>query len=143
MLGETPTNGACREMKQIVARFLIVVMTLASCSCSYLGHRTQPLAVKSNPDGAMVFINGNLAGTTPYETRINRGRTVTIVLRKEGYYPATVTTSGDLSTLGVIDTIGGMILLLPFIGLFSSGAYRQQPDVWSVTLVETSRRIED
>ena len=57
------------------------------------------LRLNTNPQGAEVYVNGRLIGTTPLEKsdKIRRGKDVRIEFRKEDYYiePVTVNVVGD------------------------------------------------
>lgn len=110
--------------------------------CSLVAGGTQRYSVSSEPPGALVFINGNNVGSTPLETRISRRNNAIVIVRKKGYHSATLTTSRDLSTIGAIDVIAGVFLLVPFLGLFSGGAYVQTPKQTFVNLAPTDGSAE-
>lgn len=118
------------------------VFLVSTTGCSLFAGGTQRYSVNSEPPGALVFINGANVGSTPLETRISRRNNAIVIVRKKGYYPATMTTSRDLSTVGAIDVIGGILILLPFIGLFSGGAYVQTPKQTFVNLAPTDSSAE-
>jgi len=132
----SPTLHRCISMVTLVA-FLVSVS-----GCSLLAGGTQRFSVNSEPPGALVFINGNNVGSTPLETRIKRRNNAIVIIRKKGYHSATLTTSRDLSTIGAIDVIGGILVLVPFIGLFSGGAYVQTPKQTFVNLAPTDGSAE-
>ena len=119
-------------------RVLIVALALCvmavSSGCSFFVSDTQSINVSSNPTGASVTVNGNRVGATPLSTNIPRRDSAMITVEKDGYEPATVTTSTTLSTYGILDIIGGFFFLFPFLGLLSSGAWEQEPENISVTL---------
>ncbi|MCC6547763.1 PEGA domain-containing protein [Candidatus Sumerlaeota bacterium] len=120
------------------ARILVPAMLMYSTSCSLVSARTQRLTVSSTPDGAEVFVNGELVGTTPVQTKINRRDDSNIMIRKEGYKTITKTTSRELSGVGIVDVIFGCIWLVPFLGLLGDGAYKQDPKNVSVILPQAS-----
>lgn len=94
-------------MKLIAALLAILVLT-ASCSSSTM--------ITSSPEGAKVYLNGELVGTTPYkhsDTKIV-GSSSDIKLEKEGYEPFyTVLTRNEKADVGAI--IGGIFVLVPFL----------------------------
>lgn len=55
-----------------------------------------------------------------------------IEVRKTGYQTEYRYTHRMLSTLGILDVIGGAIFLLPFFGLFSSAAWEHDPSTYGV-----------
>jgi hypothetical protein len=117
-----------------------MIVTLALCvmfvstGCSFFVSKTQSINVSSNPTGATVTVNGNRVGATPLSTDIPRRDSSMITVERDGYDPVTVTTSTGLSGWGIADIVGGVIWLFPFLGLLSSGAWRQQPENINVTL---------
>lgn len=118
------------------------VFLVSTTGCSLVAGGTQRFSVNSEPSGALVFINGNNAGSTPLETRIPRRQNAIVIVRKKGYHPATLSTSRDLSTVGAIDVIAGIFLLVPLLGLFSGGAYVQTPKQTFVNLAPTDSSAE-
>ena len=118
---------------------------LAACclalltGCSLLGSRTQDLKVWSNPNGAEVWVNGNLVGTTPLTCRIRRWDSAEIEIRKDGYEPVSRGTTKSLSGLGITDVVFGSLVVLPYLGLLSGAAWEQTPSEVSVNLTKEPR----
>lgn len=113
-------------------------MLLACClhlaGCSFFGGTSQPLIVNSEPPGADVMINGTLAGTTPLQHQVPRLGDLTVEVQKAGYTPQTRVTGRKLSSVGLVDVIGGAFFLLPLLGLIAPGAWEQDPSAIGVTL---------
>lgn len=115
----------------------VVVPILIACQlfgCSLFGSRKQMLAVTSEPPGAEVSISGMVVGTTPLEHEVERGGSLVVGVKKSGYQAQYRTTSRKLSTLGVMDVIGGWLLLVPFLGLFSNAAWDYDPATFGFVL---------
>lgn len=127
-------------MKRIGAVVMTILLLVQVSACSLVGKGSQRFSVNSHPPGALVFLDGNPVGATPLSTRIKRGDETSVMVRMDGYYPAMMTTSGSLSTLGIIDVVGGFIFLLPFFGLMSDAAWEQDPSTWTVVLVEENQK---
>ena len=107
---------------------------LTGCSLVF-GSRTQDLKVASDPNGAQVWVNGELRGTTPLTCRIRRWNAARIEIRKEGYEPVSRGTARTLSGLGITDAILGGFVLFPYFGLLSGGAWEQTPsDIYAILL---------
>jgi hypothetical protein len=116
-------------------RALAALVTLACfCACSTFGPRTQTIIVSSDPPGAEVRFNGNAVGTTPLQAQVGRGDELLVEVSKPGYQTAYRNAQRRLSTLGIVDVIGGAIILLPFLGLLSSAAWEQDPATFGITL---------
>ena len=87
---------------------LAAATLLTSCASQTL--------IKSNPEGAKVFIQDAYVGTTPYaykDTKIVGSKT-NIRIEKEGYSPLSTTFSrNERADVGAI--IGGVFVLFPFL----------------------------
>lgn len=133
--------------RSLVRRFsvwlMLVCFVMSTTGCSMMNSGQQRITVISDPQGAMVQVNGSMVGRTPVTAEINRKETAVVMVRKDGYYPATRTTNRRLSMTGVLDILGGLMFLVPFIGLASDGAWEQDPAVMSFMLVEEEEERED
>jgi len=101
-------------MKKQVMVFRAIALSLtASVLLSGCASTTM---IDSKPDGAKVYLNEELAGTTPYlhsDTRIV-GSTTRVRLEKEGYETLhTSFTRNEKVDAGAI--IGGMFIMFPFL----------------------------
>lgn len=128
----------CRGQNRGTPKTATAVMLLACClhlaGCSIFGGTSQPLIVNSEPPGADVMINGTLAGTTPLQHQVPRRGDLTVEVQKAGYTPQTRVTGRKLSSVGLVDVIGGAFFLLPLLGLIAPGAWEQDPSAIGVTL---------
>jgi hypothetical protein len=116
---------------------VVIVPILIACQlfgCSLFGSRKQILTVTSEPSGAEVSIGGMVVGTTPLQHEVERGGSVLVGVKKSGYQAQYRNSSRKLSTLGVMDVIGGWLLLLPFLGLFSNAAWEYDPETFGFVL---------
>ena len=104
--------------------------------CSLFGSRTQQLSVRSSPPGAEVWLNGELAGITPFTGRIRRWGSATIVIKKDGYRTVERATTKSLSGLGITDVVFGSFVILPYLGLLSGAAWEQTPSDLNLNLAK-------
>jgi hypothetical protein len=93
----------------------------------------QPFSVTTNVSDAQIFINGEFIGNGNIKTSVPRSQSVSVMAKKDGYYPATRDIGSKMSQIGILDIIGGCIFLLPFIGLAFPGSH--ETDLNSVSLV--------
>lgn len=114
-------------LRKVVAVAAAAALLATSSGCSLVAGGSQRFRVESDPPGARVFVNGQDMGSTPIDTRIQRRENAFVTVKKRGYHTASRTTGRELSTIGVIDVIGGCFWLVPFLGLISDGAYVQTP----------------
>ncbi|MDH4155307.1 MAG: PEGA domain-containing protein [Nitrospira sp.] len=102
--------------------------------CSLFGGSSQNFAVSSDPMGATVRINGQQVGVTPIQYQVSRRGDLLIEVEKTGYKSQFRQTSRKLSSLGIVDVIGGAVFLLPLIGLIAPGAWEQDPAAMGFSL---------
>ena len=69
-----------------LVRVLALGLTLGGCA-TILGGTSQLLTVNANVDGAEVYLNETLLGTTPLAATIKRGQTGVLRVTAEGYTP--------------------------------------------------------
>ncbi len=128
--------GTVRIPRDIGIVTLAVLALINATSCSLVAPRMQSISVTSEPGGARVSINGMSAGVTPTQYKIKKNEETSIVVGKDGYETATRLTSTTLSTIGIVDIVGGCIFLLPFLGLLAPGAWKQDPSNVHLNLYE-------
>lgn len=115
-----------------IAALIVATVHLAACSLS--GPRMQTITISSDPEGAKVLVNTESVGTTPLRVQVRRGDDLLIEVKKPGYETAYRKSSRTLSGVGLVDLVGGAILLVPLIGLISPAAWEHEPSSFGVTL---------
>lgn len=133
------------QRPQIVKKVAFRLMSLAviSCymaGCSLFGSNKQSIGVSSDHPGAQVFASGKPVGTTPIHFEVERGDIQIVEVRKPGYQTQFRTLSRKMSTLGILDIVGGGIWLVPLVGLFADASHEHDPAEIGVTL-ESNKNI--
>lgn len=64
-----------------------------------------------------------------------RDKDVTVMAKLAGYQPATEQIRPRFSTTGVLDMVGGILILVPFLGALSPGFWQHEQT--QITLVLT------
>jgi hypothetical protein len=123
-----------RSAQRPVTVAILILCHLNLTACSIFGGSSQPLTVNSEPPGANVLINGTLAGTTPLQHQVPRRGDLTVEVQKAGYKTQSRMTGRKLSSVGIVDVIGGAFFLLPLLGLIAPGAWEQDPATIGITL---------
>jgi hypothetical protein len=113
---------------------LVIASHLTLTGCSIFGGSSQQLTVISDPSGAQVLINGTAAGTTPLQYEVPRRGDLVVEVQKPGYKSQSRMTGRKLSSIGIVDVVGGAIFLLPLLGLIAPGAWEQDPSTFGITL---------
>ena len=119
-------------LKKCFVRALCFVLIVAQAGCSFFAGSTQRFTAMASEPDAQIFINGQLIGVGSVETRVKKNQSVSVMAKKEGFYPATREIDTTMSSIGILDMVGGCIFLIPFIGLAAPGAH--ELDQSSVTL---------
>ena len=120
-------------LKSICSTLLVVSLLVLQSGCSMFAASTQRISVNTSEPDAQIFINGELAGTGNVSRMVPRNQSVSIMAKKDGYYPVTRDIGTQMSSTGILDIVGGCIFLLPFIGLAFPGS--KALDLDSVSLV--------
>lgn len=118
----------------IVQQMTVILVAVSFSGCSIFAPSMQTLQVSSSPDGATVLAGGKPVGQTPVQFEAHRGKDLQIEVQKPGYKNQFRTTSRTLSSIGTVDVIGGFIILLPLLGLVSSGAWKHDPETYGFVL---------
>ena len=121
-------------MRLAIQRTIALVVGLSLSGCSLFGPRMQTIAVSSDPTGAPVFINSERVGNTPLRHQVRRSDDLLVEVRADGYQYGYRTSSRGLSTVGLVDLLGGSVFLIPLIGLISPAAWQHEPSTFVITL---------
>lgn len=87
-----------------------VLVSVSFSGCSFFASSMQTIHVTSSPDGAKVIAGGKPVGQTPVMFEVHRGNNLLIEVQKPGYQTQYRTTSRTLSSIGIVDTVGGCVL---------------------------------
>jgi len=109
-------------MKNQIRVVMILLLSFVVLGCSVFRSTTQTVNYSCSEPGAKLYINGE-EHDTPFEGKMPRNKSVIIECKKEGYQYASRLVKTKLNATGVLDTIGGYIIFLPYIGVFTPGAY--------------------
>jgi len=72
-------------MKSKLAYFLILIFSIFIGSCTTLRKHEQRVKIASEPEGAEIFLNGNLIGKTPAFVNLPRRKHLELTFKKEGF----------------------------------------------------------
>ena len=121
-------------MKKMICVLLsFLVMT---SSCSAFRSSTQTMSITTDQSDAQIYVNGNMVGQGTASTAVKRNENVQIMVRKTGYVTVQRSIGKGLNTTGVLDIIGGVLILLPLFGLLAAGAYSLDETNVSVIMVK-------
>ena len=113
---------------------LLLLLCLTSIGgCSILGDFKAPINVVASEQDAQIYINGIYQGTGIVQTSVARNENVSILVKKDGFYPTQREITTKISTLGILDALGGCVFLFPWIGLAFPGAWI--PDQTNISIL--------
>ncbi len=123
-----------------VMSLVIVFSLLISCqiSCSAFVSGTQRINIVTSEPDAKIFVNGQYVGKGRVTTRVPRNENLSVMATTEGYIPVTRNIGTKMSTTGILDIIGGCIILVPFFGLLFPGAHELDESNISITMEKAS-----
>ncbi|NPA87066.1 PEGA domain-containing protein [Caminibacter pacificus] len=76
-------------MKKIIFALMLAFSSLFA-SATIIHGTTQNITVDSDPEGAKVYVDGQLMGTTPTTLTLKKSKFKTITIRKKCYKPVTI-----------------------------------------------------
>lgn len=96
-------------MKKILVFAVAAILFTGGCATLFKGNSSK-LDVNSDPQGAQVYVNGNLMGETPVNIKLESKRTYSIEFKKEGFRTKTVNIQNHVGAGWIIlDVITGLI----------------------------------
>jgi hypothetical protein len=104
-----------------VCSMITLVMFLPACSA--FRSATVPFTVTAEPQDAEIYINGMPAGKGTASMAVQRNRNVQVMVRRDGCDSIQRSIGKHLSVTGVLDIVGGILILVPFVGLVTPGAF--------------------
>lgn len=83
----------------------------------------QTVSVLTNVPDSTIYANGEFVQVGQQANfSVKRNQTTQIMVTAKGYFPAYRQIAPDLNTFAILDIIGGVIWLVPFIGLVFPGS---------------------
>ena len=124
-------------MNRFLALCLIPSLLWFSTACSLASPSSQTITIVPSHPKAEVTVDGQNRGkgTMSVEMKKNKDHSV---LARCGNSSGVASVYRNFSTTGLLDLIGGLLLLVPFIGLVSPGAWELSPSTVSVPVPDAS-----
>jgi hypothetical protein len=104
---------------------LSILLSLTSCATIISGTQ-EDVMFNSEPQGAMLDLNGAALGTTPCTIKLKRNQSHLVYLRKEGYHPYCFQIQKEFNPIFLGNIIlGGPVGML--VDVCSGGVYKLSP----------------
>jgi hypothetical protein len=108
--------------RRIVATTLAVTFLTQMIGCSAFRPFDQIVKIECAQPGVQLKVNG-ASYACPADVPVRRNKAADVLASKEGYPTQQRTIRYQISTTGVLDLTGALIILLPGIGLAFPGAF--------------------
>lgn len=123
-------------MKTIRLISSMLILTIICSSCSAFRSSTQVISITTDQPDAKIYVNGSLVGQGTASAPVKRNQNVQIMAKKEGYVTTQRTIGKSLNTTGILDIVGGVLVLFPLFGLLAPGAYSLDEENISIMMVK-------
>jgi hypothetical protein len=123
-----------RTLTRFIAVLLLGSISITQSGCSMVVPGKQRFSVTASETDAKIYVNGEYVGQGNIQTRVRRNNDVSVLVKKEGYIPVSKSIGNDFSITGILDIVGGFIILIPWIGLFFPGARQLEQSNVAVVL---------
>lgn len=112
---------------RVAAALLLVAALGASTGCSLFVPWSYPVTVEASDPRAEIYVNGEHVGRGRVDVSVPRNKTNRYEARLAGVTHERVIRD-ELSKLGILDAIGGMVWYVPYLGLLLPGAWEPMED---------------
>jgi len=125
--------------KRLLSVFSVVLaMSLVvSSGCSLFAGRMQPVTITPSDQRADIYVDGEHVGTGTVVVQLRRNRSHG-VMAKIGERAGAAHIGREISTTGVLDIVGGLLFLIPFLGVLGPGFWSLDPDHVQIALPPSS-----
>jgi hypothetical protein len=117
----------------LLAAFVGSALLLSGCATLFGGGGTEEVTIESNPEGANVYLRGELKGKTPLTTTVERDKTHLLRFKKDGYGTESVTLRQEYRVLWFIE---GIFIVPLAVDAYTGAIYRLKPNPARVNLEE-------
>lgn len=127
--------------KILCAAFAVVCGGLLSGCATIMTGTFENVEIDSEPSGAAVFVNGDLAGTTPCEVDLDQDTEPYIVLKKTGYADTRVKLKKGVNGWLVLDVFTGIVPGLIFDAWAGAGKSFNEDDICVPLLLPDEKQM--
>lgn len=110
-------------MKKALSLLVCFAMLFNLAGCSSFRSSTQTMTVTTDQPGTEIYVNGAMVGTGTASAVVKRNENVQLMAKKDGYVTIQRSIGNSMNTTGVLDIIGGVLMLFPLLGLLAAGSH--------------------
>jgi hypothetical protein len=116
-----------RQSFRAIFVFVMVFNVIFASSCSLFSSGSQEISIQPTSPRAEVFVDGAHVGTGTMTYSMKKKKTHSVMARC-GDSTGVAIVDRQISTTGVLDLVGGFLILIPFLGVFGPGFYELDPE---------------
>jgi hypothetical protein len=116
------------KINKDVLIYYLVIAILILPGCSLFTGSMQPLTVTATDPTAEISIDGLPVGQGVVVTNVKRNRSHAIMAKTKDGRVGGVSVGTKISTTGILDIVGGVLFLLPLLGLLGPGFWDLDQD---------------
>ncbi len=114
-------------MNQIIKTSSALLSCLALTSCSLFSSGTQRVTIETSDPNAIIKVNGATMGKGSVIAPLKKNKSHSIIAIS-GNKRGVAVIDSEMSTTGMLDIVGGVLFLVPFLGFCSKGAWELDPE---------------
>lgn len=104
--------GRIQKISAYICLLAIVGLTFNGCATIFKG-ASDNVNLSSKPNGAKVYVNGELMGTTPVKLKLKSSNTYHIEFKKKGYATKIYNLTNHVGAGWIVlDVVGGLIPII-------------------------------
>lgn len=135
----TPKIRPLRASGRHLLLGLLVGLMLSLPGCSLFVSSTKPVTIQSNVPDATLYVDGKEVGTGTAVVPLKRNRNHVFRAEAPDGRVATANVRRNVSTTGVLDIVGGVVFLVPFLGVLAPGFWDLSQDFLYLDLPPADR----
>lgn len=119
---------AAASSRAALAVSLAALLLLGPPGCSLFVDSRQDITIEASDPAARLFVDGREVGTGRAVVPLRRNDTYAVRAELPDGRIARARISKGISTTGILDIVGGIFFLVPFIGIAAPGFWNLDPD---------------
>lgn len=119
-------------MKRFTCGLLSLALVIAQ-GCSAFQPKQQSVTIIASKLGASIYVDNKPVGSSPVKLMLDRNRTYAVAATSDGR-TGTAAIGRKVSGTGVLDIVGGILFLVPIIGVFTPGFWELDPTTVNVQI---------
>ncbi|MEQ9454762.1 MAG: hypothetical protein RLN76_09260 [Phycisphaeraceae bacterium] len=123
---------------RIVTSAITASLLVQSLGCSLFVSDMQMIEITASDPRAEIVVDNRVVGTGTASVELSK-RSSHVVMAKLGDRVGTAQVRQTISTTGILDLVGGFIILVPFLGVLGGGFNKLDPESVVVPLPQSVR----